>query len=54
MCLPPHTSQCLQPLDVGFFHPFKMIWKDELKNWARASKYKPVTKAVFPTLLKNA
>ena len=54
ICIPPHTSHRLQPLDVAFFRPFKMIWEDELKNWARTSKYRPVTKAVFLTLLKAA
>jgi hypothetical protein len=54
LCLPPHTSHRLQPLDVSFFRPFKIIWRDELKNWARSTNYKPVTKPVFPSLLKNA
>ena len=54
LCLPPHTSHRLQPWNVGFFGPFKTIWRDQLKSWARATKYQPVTKPIFPTLLKGA
>src|SRR5271155_5354887 len=25
-CLPPHTTHCLQPLDVGCFGPLKIAW----------------------------
>ena len=54
LCLPPHMSHRLQPLDVGFFRPFKTLWRDELKSWARITKYQSVTKPVFPSLLKKA
>ncbi|KIK64629.1 hypothetical protein GYMLUDRAFT_160501 [Collybiopsis luxurians FD-317 M1] len=26
LCLPPHTTHCLQPLDVGCFGPLQMAW----------------------------
>ena len=54
LCLPPHMSHRLQPLDVGFFRPFKELWREELKSWARITKYEPVTKPIFPSLLKAA
>ena len=54
LCLIPHASHRLQPLDVGFFAPFKIIWRAVLKNWAKSTRYTPVTKDVFPTLLKEA
>ena len=54
LCLPPHMSHRLQPLDVGFFRPFKILWRDELKSWARITKYLSVTKPIFPSLLKGA
>ena len=54
LCLIPHASHRLQPLDVGFFRPFKIIWRDVLKEWYRSSRQAPVTKPVFPTLLAQA
>lgn len=53
-CLPPHTSHRLQPLDVGFFAPFKTVWRSQLKDWARMTNHMAVTKPVFPALLKQA
>ena len=32
LCLPPHTSHALQPLDVGVFAPLKKAWKAILKK----------------------
>jgi hypothetical protein len=29
ICLPPHTTHALQPLDVGVFGPFKLALSDE-------------------------
>ena len=54
LCLIPHASHRLQPLDVGFFCPFKIIWRDVLKQWYRSTRQAPVTKPVFPTLLNQA
>ena len=51
ICLPPHTSHELQPCDVGFFRPLKVIWKDVLKSWFRETRMQIVDKAVFPALL---
>ncbi|KAF8230506.1 hypothetical protein L208DRAFT_1216996, partial [Tricholoma matsutake] len=28
LCLPPHTTHKLQPLDVGIFGPFQHAWLD--------------------------
>jgi hypothetical protein len=53
ICLPPHSSHHLQPLDVGFFASFKVLWRNVLREWASTSRYQPVTKAVFPTLLNQ-
>ena len=32
LCLPPHSTHLLQPLDVGIFGPVKATWKKLLKN----------------------
>ena len=53
ICLPPHTSHALQPLDVGVFKPMKDQWRLILKRWYRESKHKAVTNTVFPTLIKK-
>jgi DDE superfamily endonuclease len=29
LCLPPHTTHKLQPLDVGVFGPFQRAWLDQ-------------------------
>ncbi len=33
ICLPPHTSSFLQPLDVGVFKNVKAKWRDLLNNY---------------------
>ena len=40
LALPPHTSHLLQPLDLGFFHPFKAHLRKELhKQKAKIQKW---------------
>lgn len=53
LCLPPHTSHALQPLDLGVFAPLKKTWKEILKKWFRESRLQNVSKSVFPSLLKQ-
>lgn len=53
LCIPPHTSHALQPLDVGVFSPLKKVWKSILKKWFRESRLQNVSKAVFPFLLRQ-
>lgn len=33
VCLPPHTTHRLQPLDVSFMAPFKRYYSTEVENW---------------------
>ena len=50
LCLPPHTSHALQPLDVGVFKSVKTAWRlivDEQYQY----KGKKLTKLNFPRLL---
>ncbi|KIJ49824.1 hypothetical protein M422DRAFT_131433, partial [Sphaerobolus stellatus SS14] len=42
MCLPPHTTHKMQPLDVGVFGPFQADWVEYCENAAIESD--PVTK----------
>jgi hypothetical protein len=35
LCMPPHSSHLLQPLDVGCFAPLKRAYYTELDSWAR-------------------
>jgi hypothetical protein len=34
LCMPPHASHILQPLDVGCFAPLKQAYKKELRGLA--------------------
>ena len=51
ICLPPHSSHALQPLDVGVFGLMKSNWANILKTWQRETRLQAVDKAVFPSLL---
>ena len=53
ICLPPHTSGALQPLDVGVFKGAKSCWREILKNFYRETRLTAVKKEHFPTLLKK-
>ena len=35
VCLPPHTSHRMQPLDVAFMSPFKTSYAQEVTSWLR-------------------
>ena len=51
LCLPPHSSHALQPLDVGVFRSLKAHWTTVLQDHARISRHENVDKSVFPKLL---
>ena len=52
ICLPPHTSHAMQPLDVALFKAVKTQWKEILSVFYRESRNKRgVDKAMFPKLL---
>ena len=52
MCLPPHSSHLLQPLDVACYGPLKAVWKETLKHYKLQTAATQVTKVEFPELLK--
>ena len=38
LCLPPHTSHAMQPLDVACFRPAKAIWSDVVITFYRNNR----------------
>lgn len=46
-CLPPHSSQITQPLDVGFCGPLKHSWKKAVAKFSVENVGKSVTKETF-------
>jgi hypothetical protein len=36
LCMPPHSSHLLQPLDVGCFSPLKRAYSSQVERWMRA------------------
>lgn len=53
LCLPPHTTHPLQPLDVGVFGPLKQAWKKILKEHQIETCAGTVTKEDFPGLIQG-
>jgi hypothetical protein len=53
--LPPNSSHLTQPLDVAFFRPLKIAWREILLQWKKkeGSKEKSLPKSVFPRLLNS-
>lgn len=38
VCLPRNSIHFIQPLDVEFFQPFKIAWRNVLTNWKATHK----------------
>lgn len=54
VCLPKNSTHLTQPLDVGFFRPFKGAWRSVLENWKRSHPMLgSIDKKDFPQLLKK-
>ncbi|XP_063232742.1 uncharacterized protein LOC134536762 [Bacillus rossius redtenbacheri] len=43
ICLPPHSTAKMQPLDVGFMKPLKTYYAQEVSNWLRHNQGRVVT-----------
>ena len=54
LCLPPHCSHKLQPLDVSFMKPLSLHYADELRKWLRCNPGKFVTLFQISTLFGSA
>ena len=53
-CLPPHTTQECQPLDVSVYRPLKMNWTDVCHEFMQENPGRVVTKFDFSGLLSKA
>jgi hypothetical protein len=53
ICLPPHTSGALQPLDVAVFKSTKSKWRKILQKYFWESRLTSVRKESFPILLNT-
>jgi hypothetical protein len=54
VCLPPNSTDKLQPLDVGVFAPMKRKWREQLQKYAeRDPAAKLLMKSAFPGMLKE-
>ena len=51
VCLPPHSTHILQPLDVAVFGPMKRAWASILEKYNEKSYN--IDKELFPRLLKH-
>lgn len=53
LCLPPHTTRALQPLDKSFFAPFKAYFKTESNTWVEQNMGRKLTQyQVGPLICK--
>lgn len=48
--LPPNSTHLCQPLDVSFFHPLKVAWRNVLGDWKEKNRG-VIPKHQFPSLL---
>jgi hypothetical protein len=54
VCLPPNSTDKLQPLDVGYFAPMKAIWRKVLLDFKEKNPTEAtIPKSEFPRLFKN-
>ena len=51
VCLPPHVTHFIQPLDVSVFGPVKNEWRKILKMYQIETHASVITKEDFPSLL---
>ncbi|XP_018563147.1 uncharacterized protein LOC108904910 [Anoplophora glabripennis] len=43
ICLPPHSTNKMQPLDVAFMFPLKTYYAQEIENWLRENQLSTVS-----------
>jgi hypothetical protein len=54
VCLPPNSTDKMQPLDVGVFGPMKGAWRKQLHKYSdQDPTAKLLLKPAFPTMLKE-
>lgn len=54
LCLPPHTTHRLQPLDVSFYGPMKTYYDQEVSKWLKANPGRVVTQFQIASLFSAA
>lgn len=54
ICLPPHTTHFIQPLDRSFFRPLKTYFDQACKTFQSNHPGRAITKLQFGTLLSKA
>jgi hypothetical protein len=54
VCLPPHTTHYLQPLDRAFFRPLKVHYDSACRTFLSNHPGRPITKLQFGSLLSEA
>lgn len=54
LCLPPHTTHKLQPLDVSFFKSFNHHYDKAIENWLRCHPGRVITIYQIPRLINEA
>ncbi len=54
LCLPPHCSHRLQPLDVAFMKPLSGYYENEVRTWLRTNPGKVVTLHQISSLFGKA
>ena len=55
IALPPNSTHLLQPLDIAYFRPMKIAWKNIITDWkmkGKGRKAPSLPKDEFPKLLK--
>ena len=54
-CLPPNSTHLWQPLDVAYYGPMKIHWRDVLIKWKKTDRRKTgsLQREVFPQLLNK-
>ena len=50
----PHSTHILQPMEVVFFHPLKLAWKDVVSKWRMNNCGVKISRAEFAPLLEKA
>jgi hypothetical protein len=54
VCLPPHSTHKMQPLDVSFMSPFKTYYGQEIERWLKQHGNRIVTTYQIGELMGNA
>lgn len=54
IALYPNSTHIMQPLDISFFHPFKLVWKKTVIKWKNEKNVLKLKKENFAAVLKMA